>query len=275
MGAEAGAWTGGARLPLRAEELKEAWPVLSLEERLEGLRLLTWTEADDFVQSLAARDQTEILLAAAPHEARTWLRLLSPDDIADVIQEAPVEERHRLLNLLDNGARKEIVALLAYAEDDAGGLMSPRYARLRPEMTIDEAASYLRRQTREHAETINYVYVLDPDQRLLGVVSFRDLFMAPLDRRVRDIMRTDIVTAADDMDQEALAKLFAEHDFIAIPVVDRTGRMQGIVTVDDIVDVVQEEATEDIQKIGGMEALDAPYLEVGFAHMVRKRAGWL
>src|SRR5262249_21138394 len=162
-----------------------------------------------------------------------------------------------------------------YAEDDAGGLMNPRYARLRPEMSVDEATSYLRRQAREHSGTLHYVYVLDPDQKLLGVITFRDLLMSPPGKKVRDIMRTDVVTAAEEMDQEALSQLFAEHDYIAIPVVDRQGVMKGVVTVDDIVDVVQEEATEDIQKIGGMSALDAPYLDVSFRHMVRKRAGWL
>ena len=277
MSAETSAWKGGVATAslLRAEDLKDAWPVLSLDERLEGLRLLMWGDAEEFVRSLPARDQTELLLATSPQEARAWLRLLPPDDVADVIQATEVEERHRLLALLDNGARKDVVALLAYAEDDAGGLMNPRYARLRPEMRVDEASSYLRRQALEHAETLYYVYVLDPDQKLLGVVTFRDFFTAQPDRLVRDIMRTDVVKAREDMDQEALSQLFVEHDFIAIPVVDDEGRMKGIVTVDDIVDVVQEEATEDIQKIGGMEALDAPYLEVGFRHMVRKRGGWL
>ena len=153
--------------------------------------------------------------------------------------------------------------------------MNPRYARLRPDMSVDEAISYLRRQTREHVESVYYVYVLDAEQHLLGVVSFRDLFSAPPDKRVRDVMHTDVVTVPEDMDQEAVSKLFAEHNFLAIPVVDAERRMKGIVTVDDIVDVVQEEATEDIQKLGGMEALDAPYLSVGFGDMLRKRAGWL
>jgi magnesium transporter len=276
MSAETSAWRG-AEAPqlLRTDELKDAWAVLSLEERLEGLRLLTWSEAEGLIRSLPAREQTEILLATSPQEARAWLRMLPPDDVADVIQATDLEERGRLLQLLDDGARREVVALLAYAEDDAGGLMNPRYARLRPEMSVDEAASYLRRQAREHAETLYYVYVLDADQKLLGVITFRDLFMAPPDKKVSDIMRTDLVTAAEELDQEALSRLFAEHDYIAIPVVDRQGVMKGVVTVDDIVDVVQEEATEDIQKIGGMSALDAPYLDVSFRHMVRKRAGWL
>jgi magnesium transporter len=142
-------------------------------------------------------------------------------------------------------------------------------------MSVDEAITYLRRQARERLETIYYMYVLDAEQRLLGVVSFRDLFAAPPEKKVRDIMHTEVVTAPESMDQEALSRLFAEHNFLAIPVIDAERHVKGIVTVDDIVDVVQEEATEDIQKIGGMEALDAPYLESGFWSMVRKRAGWL
>ena len=260
---------------LLASELEDAWPVLSPEERLEGLRLLPHAEAEDLLLSLPARDQADIILGMAPGERRSWMRLLPPDDAADVIQEAPDTEREALLALLDEPTRHEVAALLAYAEDDAGGLMNPRYARLRPEMSVDEAITYLRRQARERLETIYYVYVLDAGQRLLGVVSFRELFSAPPEKTVRDIMSKDVVTAPEEMDQEALSKLFAETDFLAIPVVDAERHVKGIVTVDDIVDVVQEEATEDIQKIGGMEALDAPYLEVGFWSMVQKRAGWL
>ena len=260
---------------LLASELEDAWPVLSPEERLEGLRLLPHAEAEDLLLSLPSRDQADIILGMVPGERRSWIRLLPPDDAADLIQEAPDTEREALLALLDEPTRHEVAALLAYAEDDAGGLMNPRYARLRPEMSVDEAITYLRRQARERLETIYYVYVLDAEQRLLGVVSFRELFSAPPEKTVRDIMSKDVVTAPEEMDQEALSKLFAETDFLAIPVVDAERHVKGIVTVDDIVDVVQEEATEDIQKIGGMEALDAPYLEVGFWSMVQKRAGWL
>ena len=258
-----------------AADLQEAWAVLSPEERIEGLRLFPPAEAEDFLMSLPARDQAEILLAVTPSERRFWMRLLPLDDAADVIQEAPEEEREGLLALLDESSHKEVAALLAYAEDDAGGLMNPHYARLRPEMSVDEAITYLRRQARERLETIYYVYVLDPEQRLLGVVSFRELFFAPPAKTVRDIMHTDIVTAHEQMDQEALSRLFQEHDFLAIPVLDDERHVKGIVTVDDIVDVVQEEATEDIQKFGGMEALEEPYLEIGFGRMIRKRAGWL
>ncbi len=260
---------------LTAAELQDAWPVLSTEERLEGLSLLTHGEIEDLFLGMHAHDQADLLLAAPPATRRSLMRFLPPDDAADVIQEAPPEERAALLDLLDESTRKEVVALLAYAEDAAGGLMNPRYARLRPDMSVDEAISYLRRQTREHVESVYYLYVLDAEQHLLGVVSFRDLFSAPPDKRVRDVMHTDVVTVPEDMDQEAVSKLFAEHDFLAMPVVDAEGRVKGIVTVDDIVDVVQEEATEDIQKLGGMSALDAPYLSIGFGAMLKKRAGWL
>ena len=258
-----------------ATDLQEAWPVLSLEERLEGLRTFAPPEAEDFLMSLPARDQAELMLAMRPAERRFAMRLLPLDDAADVIQAAPEEERESLLALLDDSARKEVAALLAYAEDEAGGLMNPHYARLRPEMSVDEAITYLRRQARERLETIYYVYVLDPEQHLLGVVTFRELFSAPPSKTVRDIMHTDVVTAREEMDQEALSRLFQEHNFLAIPVLDDERHVKGIVTVDDIVDVVQEEATEDIQKFGGMEALDAPYLGIRFGTMVRKRAGWL
>jgi len=260
---------------LSYDELIETWPLLSPNERIDGFHLLPPADADDFFLSLTARDQVLLLLCLPEGERRLWIRLLAPDDVADIIQEAPAEARDALLGLLDGPTRSEVTALLAYAEDEAGGLMNPRYARLRPEMSVNEAISYLRRQARERIATIYYVYVLDAQQKLLGVVSFRELFAAPGEKKVQDIMQTDVVKATEDTDQEALSLLFAQYDLMALPIVDADGHVKGVVTVDDIVDVVQEEATEDIHKIGGMEALDAPYLQIGFIHMVRKRAGWL
>lgn len=258
-----------------AEDLADAWGVLAVEDRLEGFQLLEAVEAEEFFLSLAARDQEELLLAMPPADRRRWLRLLDPDDAADLIQEADEKHREELLQLLDETTRREVRALLAYAEDEAGGLMSPRFVRVRPDMSVDEAITYLRRQARERVETIYYVYVLDERQHLLGVVSLKQLFTASPAAKVRDVMETDLVTAHEEMDQEALGLLFARHDLLAIPVVDTEGVLKGIVTVDDIVDVVQEEATEDIHKLGGTQALGAPYLEVGLWTMVRKRVGWL
>lgn len=260
---------------LSTNELHEAWPLLSLEERVDGFSLLSPGEAEEQFNTLDAREQAELLLALPNSERRLWLRVLAPDDAADVIQEADLEQRHILLALLDPTKLKEVSALLAYAEDAAGGLMNPRYARLRPDMTVDQAIAYLRRQRSEHIETIYYAYVLDGGQRLLGVVSLRQLFAATPATVVNDVMRTDTISVREETDQEDLSNIFAEHDLLAVPVVDNDGVMKGIVTIDDIVDVVQEEATEDMHKIGGTEALDAPYLQVALREMLTKRAGWL
>lgn len=263
------------REQLSLADLREAWPILSATDRAVSLMLVSRPEAEDFFSGLSSHDQCEVLLALPAGERRSWMRSLPPDDAADVVQEAPAGRREELLGLLDPVARAEVRSLLAYKEDVAGGLMNPRYARMRADMTVDEAITYLRRQTREHPETLYYVYVLDDQQHLVGVASFRELFAAAPGTLVRNIMNTDIISVTDQTEQETLSRLFAEHDLVAIPVLDSEKRMIGIVTIDDIVDVVQEEATEDIQKLGGMEALDAPYFKTAFTHMIRKRGGWL
>lgn len=260
---------------LTGDELRDAWAVLSTIERLEGFQHLDRAEADEFFLGLSTHEQAAMLRSMRSGERRLWLRLLAPDDAADLVQELPEDERPAFLGQLDDVSRREVAALMAYAEDAAGGLMSPRFARLRPEMTVDEAIRYLRRQAREQLETIYYAYVLDQEQRIRGVVTFRDLFTAPGGKPLAEVMHTAVISVPDTMDQEAVARVIAEHDLNALPVVDADGRMKGIVTVDDIVDVVQHEATEDIQKLGGMEALDTPYMETGFGAMVKKRGGWL
>ncbi|HET7226981.1 MAG TPA: magnesium transporter [Candidatus Eisenbacteria bacterium] len=260
---------------LGLDDLQEVWPLLDGDDRRESLLALERSEADEFFLSLSARDQSGVLVGLPHAQARAWMRLLAPDDAADVIQGTDREHRDELLRLLDDPTRREVQGLLAYAEDDAGGLMNPRYARLRPDMSVDEAIAYLRKQAREQAETIYYAYVLDAQDRLLGVVSFRQLFSAGPAQTVSQVMNAEPVTVSEETDQEEVSRLFARHHIIAIPVVDGENRMRGIVTVNDIVDVVREEATEDIQKIGGTEALDAPYFEIGLGRMVRKRAGWL
>jgi len=142
-------------------ELYEAWRVLSLDERVEGFEFLKRDDADDFFLQLSAGDRAELLLALPPGERRLWMRLLAPDDAADVIQEAPVEDRESLLGLLDVQTRREVKGLLDYAEDEAGGLMNTRYSRLRADMTVDEAISYLRKDARMREKTVYYVFVVD------------------------------------------------------------------------------------------------------------------
>lgn len=255
-------------------EVLDIWASLSMTAKIQAFRAFTRDHRDDLFLGLSAADQAELLLTMPEHERRTYLRSLPPDDAADLIQEVQESDRESLVNLLDDLSRSEVRALLAYEEDAAGGLMSPRFVRLRPDMTVDEAIAYLRLQSRQ-METVYYAYVLDYDQRLLGVVSFRDLFTLNAHRHIDDVMRRDVVSVTEDTDQEEVARIMNSHSLAAVPVLDEAGRIKGIVTIDDIVDVVQEEATEDIQKIGGMEALEGPYLDTSFWEMVRKRAGWL
>jgi magnesium transporter len=260
---------------LTAGDLHDAWPALSPEERRDGFELCSRVDAEKVFLALSSFDQAQLVRHLPADERRMWMRILPPDDAADLLQRVPEAERDGLLSLLDEATLQEVKALLAHAEDAAGGLMNPRFARVRPEMTVDEAIRYVRKQPRDRAATIYYVYVLDPEQHLLGVLSFRELFSAPADKTIAEIMQIDVMRLDETTDQREVARLFGKHAFLAMPVVDSEDRMVGIVTVDDVVDVVEEAATQDIQKIGGGEALGAPYLSIGFGSMIKKRGGWL
>jgi len=258
-------------------EVAEAWPTLKPGDRARRLKQLPPDLAHEFFFDLSAADQVDVVLALSPGERRQWVRTLAPDDVADVIQEAPADQRNGMLALLDEPTRAEVTALLAYAEDEAGGLMNPRYIRVRPDMTVAEALGYFRRQAQQRTgrDTPTFAYILDGEGKLAGQVSLTDLVAGDPATRVADLMNSDVITIPEEADQEDVAHLFAEHGLAAAPVVDREGRMKGVVTADDVVAVVEEEATEDIQKLGGSAALDAPYLKTAFHRMVRKRAGWL
>ena len=156
-----------------------------------------------------------------------------------MLQEAPGEERDGLLALLDDKTRREVKGLIDYAADQAGGLINPSYARLRSHMTVDEAVSFLRRDARDRAQTIYYAYVTDSEERLLGVVTFRDLLLTPGDKTVQDVMRTDVITAPEDLDQEELNQLLKRYNLQMIPVVDSERRIKRLVTKDDTSEVQQ------------------------------------
>jgi len=255
--------------------LKERWSELDLAARQERFFALSRIDAEELFLSFGPDEQIELIMELPAVEKRSWIRLLALDDAADFIQRLPNDQRQDILMLLDAVSRQEVMGLMAYAEDEAGGVMNPRYFRLRPEMSVEEAIRYLRAQARTPVETIYYAYVLDYDQKLSGVVSLRELLLARPDKKVREIMTEEPVTIPEEMDREEVASLFVSHQYMALPVIDDQNRMKGIVTYDDIVDVVQKEVTEDIQKLGGMQALDAPYFKTHFLSMVRKRAGWL
>lgn len=255
--------------------LLEEWLILPSDERAIEFQALGDDEAERLFEIIGVKDQLSLLNELPRTLRRAWIRELPPDDAADLIQEVDLEERDEYLSLLDSVTRRDVLALLAYDEDEAGGLMSPRYARLRANMSVDEAITYLRRQANRPIETISYAYVLDNNQRLLGVVSFRDLLLKAGSTEIEEFMSKDIISVSENTPQEEVARILSQSNLLAIPVLDQDAKLVGIITVDDIVDALEEEATEDIQKIGGTEALDEPYLDISFWKMIKKRAGWL
>jgi magnesium transporter len=209
---------------------------------------------------------TQIFVGPAGEPPRKWFRGLDFTDQllyqARDLEVTVVAERGR------EGSRP------LYPEDEAAGLMHSGYVRISPQMTVEEAISEIRRQAGQ-VEMIYYAYALDDAQHLLGVISFRELISADRSKKVGDVMRADYVFVPEDEDKEAVAHVLAKHRLLAVPVVDADRHMMGIVSSADLAGVAQQAASEDILKIGGMEALEGPYLEVTFAQMVRKRAGWL
>jgi magnesium transporter len=210
---------------------------------------------------------TQIFVVPTAEPRSRWFRGLDFTD--QVIYQAHDLEVTVVAERSPEGGRPSL-----YPEDEAGGLMHPGFVAISPEMTVEEAISELR-QHAGHVEMIYYAYALDDAQHLAGVVSFRELLAAGRTKKVREMMRTDFASVSEDEDKEAVAQLMANRRLIALPVLDMQGRMLGIVSSTDLAGVVQQEAGEDIVKIGGMEALDGPYMEVTFRQMVQKRAGWL
>ena len=215
-------------------ELYEAWPVLSVPERVEGFRLLQQDDAENFFLHLSARDKAQLISTLSFGERRVWMRLLAPEEALDVIQELPEPERAAVLSLLDDKTRREVKGLINYTEEQARGSINPRYVRLRPEMSVDEAVSFLRRDARDRSQMTYYAYVTDSEERLLGVVSFRDLLITPGDKKVQDVMRTDVITAPENVDRAELSGLFSRHNLQMIPLLDSERRIKRVVTKDDI-----------------------------------------
>jgi magnesium transporter len=259
----------------KLDYLREEWGILSREERRTAFNKMPQREAEEIFLTIRSKEQAELILGLPIDQRGSWLRLLDPDDAADLIQEFPQKKQAELLSLLEGDAKQEVIALMAYAENQAGGLMNPRFVRLKPETPVEVAVRYLRTQARRQVETIHYSYVVGPDDTLLGAVSFRDLLLARPKLLVHEIMAEKLITVPEQMNQEDVSRKFSRYGLTAIPVVDVKNRIKGIVTVDDVTHVMEEETTEDIQRFGGMAALDAPYFQISFVQMIKKRAGWL
>lgn len=261
--------------PKSIVEIRHSWPAMSARTRLEGFFMLPERQAKHLFLSLDSHTQADIIGELPESQRASWLATLAPDDLADMVQTVIPEHGAKILDELSEASRAEVENLMKYADDAAGGLMSPRFAHCPADITVDEALHRLRRQATKKLETIYYVYVTGTDGLLIGVCSFKEIFTAPGDQLIREIMQSDVIVASEGLDQEKVARLFEEHDLMALPVVGPAGRIKGIITVDDIIDVVEDEATEDAQKFGGMDALDLPYNETSFGQMIKKRGGWL
>ncbi|MBA2224717.1 MAG: magnesium transporter [Thermogemmata sp.] len=227
--------------------------------------------------------QVEMARKVRPQLAELIARM-SHDDRVDLLQRLTPEVREALLRLIDEAERRDIASLFPYADNTVGALMTTDYAWVPAHVTAAEAIDLLRAQAPDK-ETIYYIYVLDEPvrradgslspRRLLGVLSLRDLILAPRQELVRDLMETEVVTLRHDTDVESAAETFARYDFLAMPVVDDKFGMLGIVTHDDILDVVTREATEDLQKQAGVVPIEEGYLEARFTHVWKNRAKWL
>jgi len=263
------------------EDIAELVEDLELTVTLELIAKLPDEFSADVLERLPSELQTDILERLSRSDAVEILSEMSPDDLTDVVQDLREEDAALAEDLLqhleeaDPEAAEEVRELSAYAEDVAGGLMTTEYVALSPEKKVWQAIEEVRRLAiEEEAETVNYIYIVFA-QKLVGVVSLRELILTESAQQLGDIMTENVVSVRVDDDQEIVAQMVAKYDFTALPVLDAQGNLHGLVTVDDVVDVVIEEATEDAHKMGAVEALEEGYLQTDLLRMFRSRVTWL
>lgn len=218
--------------------------------------------------------QVEMVSGIGRDRMSRLLEAMSPDDRVDLLKRLDTEVVESLMPLVAKAERQDIRALLSFPEGSAGSVMTTEYASLRGDTTVADAIASLRQQAPSR-ETIYYIYVLDEGRHLLGLVSLRDLILAKPTVAISEIMERDVISVRVDQDREEAVQELAKYDFLAIPVVDDQNRLVGIITHDDVIDVMMEEATEDALHMGGVVAIEENYLDAPFATVWRKRAIWL
>ncbi|GBD21590.1 Magnesium transporter MgtE [bacterium HR28] len=228
----------------------------------------------EFLAELEPSDAAEILERLSSAEAADVLEAMAPDDAADVLSRLDPAEARQILVEMEPVEAKELEELLSYPPETAGGRMTPAFVALLPDVRVDQAIAALRKVA-EEVETIYYAYVVDEENRLLGVVSMRELVLSPPYRTVGEIMERDIVKVRATADQEEAARLLVEEGLLALPVVDEEDRLLGIITVDDVADILEREVTEDIERLGGSQPLEIPYTRATPVYLWRRRVGWL
>lgn len=227
----------------------------------------TFVEMDDETQEF-------LIHGFSDSELKEVVDELFVDDAVDLIEEMPANVVKRILRQADKDMRKQINELLKYPEDSAGSIMTTEFIVLRPDMTAEMAIKRIRR-TGVDKETIYTCYVTDANNKLIGITTVKDLLLAEDDELVKSIMEENVISVTTLADQEQVAQMFSNYNFLALPVVDNENRLVGIVTIDDAIDVIQEEATEDIEKMAAVLPSDKPYMKTSIFGLYKKRAPWL
>lgn len=263
----------GALRDVAPADVADTLSLLEPEQGALAFRLLPREQAGDAFAELEP-DRQEQLIEELGATAPPIVEAMDPDDRAALIDELPSRVARRLLAALKPADRRETQTILGYPPESVGRLMTPDYVRVKPDWTLGRVLKQIRRFGSD-AETISNVYVTDPSGRLIDDIRIRKVILADLDDTVESIMdnRFEALSAFDD--REEAVRQIGRYDRFALPVVDSKGILVGIVTADDVADVAEEEATEDIQKLAGMEALEEPYMRAPFLDMLKKRGGWL
>jgi magnesium transporter len=245
-----------------------------VQDLLILFRLLPKELAADAFVEMDSEVQKSIITGFSDMELKQIVDELNMDDAVDIVEEMPANIVKRILSQAEPDTRRLINEMLKYPDDSAGSLMTTEYVDLSPDMTAGEAIDHIR-QTGVDKETVNLCYVVDGKRKLVGVVSLRTIILAGKDRPVSEFMEKNVLSVETQEDQETVAQTFAKYNFTAMPVVDSEDRLVGIVTVDDAIDVIQEEATEDISKMAAVTPADKPYLRLSVFEIWRSRIPWL
>lgn len=262
---------------IHPEDLADLVSSLSDEEAAAILALLPAEEAAPIFERLGDEKQEAIAEELGPESTAQIAVEMSADERADLFKELPEEVGDRVLETLeriDPEAAEDVEELARWPEHSAGALMTTEYISAVPEMRVQEVIETIRKKGGK-AETVYYVYVLVGGDKLQGVMSLRDVLLADPQHRVSEILTENVITVPPEMDQEEVARRLAKYDLSAIPVVDARGVLLGVITVDDVIDVLTQEQTEDVQKLAAVEPLDDPYFQTTFWTFIRKRASWL
>jgi magnesium transporter len=261
---------------LHPKDLADVAELLPRERVPDLFRALGPARAADVLEYLDEELRSGLLEAMTSEQAAQLVSEMTPDDRADVLEALEEETVEEILSDLPDAARHETEQLLSYEPDTAGGLMTTEFVSVDQSMSVEEALSHVRTAARTgRREAMHTIYSVDDAGKLVGVMSLRELVAAPEGAKVADVAWTEIVKVDAIADRAEVARLTSEYDLVAIPVVDGWARIIGVITVDDVIDAIQAENTEDVQKLGAVQPLEEPYFQAGFWSMVRKRAVWL